>query len=545
LATGSLFVAMSVTLDEKPFLLRISAEAASSWWRWTPMGLTVQALTATSAATIVESLLLAGVEAVLVFSMASQFLTYLMRNGVVAGGSRESVGLKQRSIKAEPVRNYRWGKLRLSPIQVREMKLLLRDRNFMVQTLILPILVIGMQFFFNRSRDLASVFHGGFTQMAAIAFGAASYSLIFSAFQAVNLEGKSLWMLYTFPYRLEDLLRQKVYLWLFVALLYPLVFFGVGLAMTGWPGPRALLLLLIVLVGIVIHAVVAACFGVFASDPLADDPRQRSRLDYTYLYMILAGFYTYAIFAESYWQKLALVILSTLMALALLQKARDYLPFMLDPTESPKSNVSLSDGLIAALGFFVIQGIMAVLLHRKDQALGGRELLIAFSVAGALMFSAMRIIYWRKKTVGVPQIFGPSLGRAVGIGLMGGVVAGAIGWTYVTLIVRFGFFADSIAKAKLDAAEGRWWIAGMAVIAAPLFEEFIFRGIIFQGLRRSWPVSIASVASAAIFAIVHPPVAVLPVFILGVVAALSYARTGLLIAPIVVHAIYNLMLVVA
>ena len=77
------------------------------------------------------------------------------------------------------------------------------------------------------------------------------------------------------------------------------------------------------------------------------------------------------------------------------------------------------------------------------------------------------------------------------------------------------------------------------MVAAPIFEEFIFRGLVFGGLRRSlglWP---AVLASSAIFAIVHPAIAVFPVFGLGVCAALVYERTGFLLAPMLVHAVYN------
>jgi len=53
-----------------------------------------------------------------------------------------------------------------------------------------------------------------------------------------------------------------------------------------------------------------------------------------------------------------------------------------------------------------------------------------------------------------------------------------------------------------------------------MFEEFIFRGLIYGGLRRSFGAVIAALASAAIFAIVHPPASVIPVFIMGTCGAL-------------------------
>jgi ABC-2 type transport system permease protein len=82
-------------------------------------------------------------------------------------------------------------------------------------------------------------------------------------------------------------------------------------------------------------------------------------------------------------------------------------------------------------------------------------------------------------------------------------------------------------------------LAAIAVPAAPVFEEFIFRGLIFGGLRRSLGVVPATLASAAIFAIIHPPNAVIPVFVMGVCAAVIYERTRMLAAPMLVHAVYN------
>ena len=45
--------------------------------------------------------------------------------------------------------------------------------------------------------------------------------------------------------------------------------------------------------------------------------------------------------------------------------------------------------------------------------------------------------------------------------------------------------------------------------------------------------------ATALFAIVHPPISALPVFMLGLLAALVYERTRMLLAPMLVHAIYN------
>jgi len=79
----------------------------------------------------------------------------------------------------------------------------------------------------------------------------------------------------------------------------------------------------------------------------------------------------------------------------------------------------------------------------------------------------------------------------------------------------------------------------LLILAAPLVEEFVFRGLIFQGLRRSAGPALAILGSAALFAFVHSPIAVIPVFGLGIAAAISFETSGVLWAAIVTHAIYN------
>jgi membrane protease YdiL (CAAX protease family) len=45
--------------------------------------------------------------------------------------------------------------------------------------------------------------------------------------------------------------------------------------------------------------------------------------------------------------------------------------------------------------------------------------------------------------------------------------------------------------------------------------------------------------SALVFALVHPAVSALPVFLMALLAAAAYERTGWLATPIVAHMTYN------
>ncbi len=90
-----------------------------------------------------------------------------------------------------------------------------------------------------------------------------------------------------------------------------------------------------------------------------------------------------------------------------------------------------------------------------------------------------------------------------------------------------------------------WALTALAVIvAAPVGEELIFRGLLQTGLSRAGlgPAGGVLVASGA-FLLVHASVLdvqMMPaLFVLSVVLGLSYERTGRLGAPIVAHACFN------
>jgi ABC-2 type transport system permease protein len=361
---------------------------------------------------------------------------------------------------------------------------------------------------------------------------------MFSAFQILNAEGQALWILYTVPQSMESILRQKATLWGVASLFYPITLFSIAVAVQGTPPLQFVEFAGLVFIGVPIFAVIATSLGVFACDPLAQDVQRRIKVSYTYLYLLLSSTYTYSVYANSIWQRLSLLVLTILLAFALYQKAKDHLPYLLDPAKAPPARVSISDGLIAALLFFVLQGV--VTLFRVDAAhkLTGFDVLVAFSIAGAATFGIMRLSFWRLKSEGVPRTFGQNMPNTLALGALGGTAAAIAAFIYLKLALHTSLF-EKAQETVLLGNRDSILIAVLAIVAAPIFEEFIFRGLIFGGLRRSMGLYASMLASAAIFAIVHPPVSVIPVFGLGVVTALVYERTKLLVAPMTVHAVYN------
>jgi hypothetical protein len=303
----------------------------------------VRALAAIDAAAAAQwlALMLAEVAAATVTGFL--LLRHQMRNGVIAVGLREAgrrpaVQGRPAAVPATPAAAR--GPALLSPVQRRELRLLGRDRSFMVQTLLLPLMLVGAQLLLNTHADIFSAGVRSPANLSAVAFGLAAYTLMFSAFQTLNAEGQALWVLFCVPHSLDSILRQKALLWGTVGTLYAIAVFVAAVAAAHDVSWALAGNAVIVLVGVPIFSVIATALGVFGCDPLEQDVQKRVHVTYLYLYMLLASLYGLAIYMDAFLPRLTTVVLTALVALALWQKARDRFPYLLDPTAATNTAIA-------------------------------------------------------------------------------------------------------------------------------------------------------------------------------------------------------------
>ncbi len=96
--------------------------------------------------------------------------------------------------------------------------------------------------------------------------------------------------------------------------------------------------------------------------------------------------------------------------------------------------------------------------------------------------------------------------------------------------------------AALDAAPllAKLLILCGATIAAPLFEEMLFRGHIqsmaTRAIGKPW---VAIFITATLFAVIHEAWSAPPILLLAIALGYAYERTGNLWVPIVMHALFN------
>jgi membrane protease YdiL (CAAX protease family) len=421
--------------------------------------------------------------------------------------------------------------------------LLWRDRNLFVQTLVVPLVIVGFQIAVNA--ELLEAIRSSFNHAAVMAFGLGAYALLFSTVNALVVEGQAIWLLFTVPEPIERTVLRKALLWGTFASLGPTALLAWALSRAGALSAQNLLTAALVIAGVYIYAIIGAVIGSLATDLFEKEARRRIRPAMLYLFMFLAGLYGYAIYAPVAWHRVAMLVLSAALAYAVWQKLRDQAAYLLDPTQSAPRRLSLSDGLVVALVFFVLQGIFAVIFKNGTDLPPGQALVIAYAVAGALVVGGSLVVFEIRGTrvdlftredprrltlLSVLEGFGVGL-FALGIGLTYTIAA--------DLVEPLRRLKEVMPHLTQVAVGSRWWFLLLVVVFAPPIEEFIFRGLIYRGLRRTARPAVAALVSALIFAICHPPIAFVPVFLLGVLTAICLERHGRLIVPILIHAVYN------
>jgi membrane protease YdiL (CAAX protease family) len=84
-----------------------------------------------------------------------------------------------------------------------------------------------------------------------------------------------------------------------------------------------------------------------------------------------------------------------------------------------------------------------------------------------------------------------------------------------------------------------------STLLTPVAEEMLFRGVLYQSLRKHAGAVRATFGSAVLFTVVHWWPAMVPEFLfLGIVLAVAFERTRSLYPSMVMHAAYNAAIIV-
>jgi ABC-2 type transport system permease protein len=517
---GMAFVFVACLRMRAPAWFTGFVRAAPGWIVWTPLSWPA-AIARHGAGALLAGALFCGAACVLLAAGTTRLLQRgTMRSGGVDPGARGQ---------------HRWARASiLQGVLGKDLRLLLRDRNFLVQTLLVPLLMIGLQLWLNPG--VAQATTGGGTTAAILAYAVGAFALTGGCFQVLSGEGRALWMLYTLPVDLGEVLRRKVRLWAMVALGYAGVALLVTLPGRGWSW-AALSDVVFVLAGVWIAAHLAAGIATLGTNPAADYVPRQLKARYAYLYMFLSGTYVLGLHSGDLAPRAAMLLVFATLGYAVWQRMRDRIPWLLDPVDEAAPAISLYDAGTALTVFFIAQYVPLALLRGTAATPAFGEQMLAFTIAGGVTLGLFGVIFVvRGIDVATALGFRAASAARASRHLLAGACTGAL---LAAAGVAYGHLLR-VPVAEPPPGQGRTGLLLITVVGAPLVEEVLFRGLLFQGLARSVAPALAAVWSASLFAALHPLAAWPPVFLLGLATAAIFRRTRFLPAAMAVHAVYNL-----
>jgi len=201
---------------------------------------------------------------------------------------------------------------------------------------------------------------------------------------------------------------------------------------------------------------------------------------------------------------------------------------------------------------FVVAVLVAVLIDAPLAAVVHSRALrfVLITATGELAFG-IAVLFWVRVVhqTGIGAVGAPRTPfRDLGAGLVGGAaltgVALAAGLVVVTVYTAITGHAphepDQIPRYVRGVALA---LAGIAVVlGAPFGEELLFRGFLYNSLRRRWAVWPSAILSGILFALLHgSPVLILAILPVGIGLALIYEWRQSILASMAAHATFNLI----
>jgi membrane protease YdiL (CAAX protease family) len=441
-------------------------------------------------------------------------------------------------------RRARFGK---DPLYRKEFLWFIRDRSAIVQTILIPLTVAGVQVF--NLRGILSHAQGAWNYLCGVGILFGTYFLWILGPKSLSSEGSALWIALTWPRGLESLLKAKAWLWSLIstgmvtlvlgyaAILYPADLWKIALVGVGWFFfGRSMAEKTVTLVSV------------------ASSSGEREQIPWGRRWAAQLGMLTFSIgvLTEQWHIAIMGIVYSYLTAAAMWENFRARLPYLYDPwSEKVPPPPTLMHAMIAISilveGGAVVAGIILVLAGRENLAIAQT---ISYGICAVIVsIGVSNFLSNRNVPPRDVWLWGPRQGpllQLLLVGAGGGVLLGFFARGYLAALHFFPPAAELLNKSQQHMSKIpnlKISYAVMAVAFAPFAEEYLFRGLLFRALDREWGGWTAVAGSAAFFAIYHPPIAWLPVALLGAANALLFKKTGSLASAVALHMVYNTVVV--
>jgi len=469
-----------------------------------------------------------GVAAVIVGAGGCWLAGRVMNTGLLSGANQES-----------SARSLAGTRLKDGSLLRFEGLLLLRDRALATQVILVPLLLIGYQLMVNPDvlTDITAL------GISGMAFGCGAYASVITAPQVLMSEARSIWLIYNLPVSIAAYFRRREFLWRCVA---TCMTFLLVLSLSVWKSrfePSDLLRYLSAIIGVAVvgRLVSAIVMGQPKMPDLAAGERPRPKTSLIYGAMLMAGAYGGLLMKGDLWPMVSLLVIYWFLGTALWQKREISFNYLLEPTEQEPKAWGVADGLWAVVVFFIGQVLSALVFLALDFA--PMEVITYSFISGGLI--AMLATTMIKQKKGIPL---PEWEKAESPGIIKETLLATAACLMVAFVWVWFYQSSAIFDGYRETQESPFGAGDvspyllllLAVVAAPLIEEPLFRGFVCRTMLGFWSRKQAIFASALVFAIVHPGSSFPPVFLVGICTAVLYSRSGSIVPGIILHALYNL-----
>jgi membrane protease YdiL (CAAX protease family) len=490
-----------------------------------------------------------GVSAVLV-AFAVIFSARSIRKGLSGAFASDTL----------PVRRKRKASFGREPLFRKEFLWFVRDRSAIVQVILIPLTVAGFQLFnlrafIGHARDSWNYLSG-----AAIFFG--TYFLLILGPKSLTSEGSALWIALTWPRGLENVLKAKAWLWSMIASGLVLAILLAGC----WLFPQDAWKIALVAIGWYFFARSMAEKAVTLVTVVSESG-EAQQVPSGRRWAVQLGTLSFGIGVCTQQWSLAVVgiVYSWITAAAMWENLRARLPYLYDPwSETLPPPPTLMHAMISISIMLecasVITGLVLVIGGKESlgvaQGLGYAlcAVFVSFGVSDFLSkrgVSPAQIWCWRDEAADseageswVRRYLAADRREVRWLlhGAGGGVLLGLFAHFYMIAIGLVPSIDEMIHSSRVQMQSIPGLAMAYAVIAvgfAPFAEEYLFRGLVFRTLDRQWGGWKAVAGAAAFFAIYHPPLAWVPVALVGAVNCLLFKKSKRLAPAVLLHMAYN------
>jgi len=502
------------------------------WKYWTPLsgGVGTDAMTSMTSLTW---MLVAPATTIVLSILAVALATRLTRTGLACG--QDSVRGSRKATLVEGKAS-RW-----SAAVWKELLQIRRQPELLSQILAAPLSIAFIGWIGGYQRTIDAVTSSGANIMAAIV-GAGAYMLVVAATQTLAREFKMLWILQSQPRPLADIVRSKSRVWAAMTLLLTLPL--AAWAMIVMPGEAPAILIRLPFLATILWLLAELTFGLTALSASVISAEQiRFRRTTLLLPMLLTMNAASAVLSQNWWLQLSVLAAMLVLNAAVRERQLVELAWLSEPVETPPKGVYAMHGVLAVIGFQTLQNLLLTVLTLTKQFTPNATNSLAYCMSAVV--TALTCWIWlhaNKLSLPVPKLRGP-VTKPLVLGLSLSCVAGfAVTWVRNFVEAGCHIPARIGGGVTIESVYDKWYLLALFVVAAPLFEEWIFRGWMFRSLRRTWSVGLSVAVTALLFASLHPVIGCVALVTLGATTALAAEKTGRLWPSIAIHAGYNFMI---